>query len=444
MPLLTGAILVISKFSENANRLPWTQLIDSLLFSTLISMICWGLFFTIKLTRSSAGILGSVLTVVTMLWMLFSWTILPVAIILLAIAAVPQIKPHILYHVKGIGTLLTVIICLVSLFMAGIYNFTPTDKNTETIATGLKSTPNIYFIIPDRFPSHEALLESGYDNSEFIAYLEEAGYYTKDNQLSEDKIKPTDGAVDTSRTPRFVASVLNMDEYVDINTPYNVVSRMIKYHSVGKILKENGYEYHHVGTWWAETEVNEMATVNYVFQSSTLMPSEELPVAILDRSIFRYLTTYPMQYFRAWDTLDEVRRQQHLFQLQSYKDAIASSENPKFVFVHLILPHPPYVWNAEGQPQENLELSDMERYIEQIKFSESFLKQFIAEASEDDIVIIQSDEGMGFVDKELNKTLSNTQWNGVLTAWHIPGAEEEELAGLKHTEVLKYVIELLQ
>lgn len=444
MPILTGFLIVSAKFAESANRIPWYQFGQSLVFSTAIGIIAIGIFSIAKQTRKVSGIIGSVFVIITMLWMWFNWTILPTAIILFTIVLAIRLKENKLVYTNTIVMSILIFACTSSLAIAGFNSINSRTEASNNPQTTLTDTPNIYFIIPDRFPSQSALMETGYDNSEFIQYLENEDFYTKSDQISHDEIKPDSNRVDTSRTPRFVSSVLNLGTYVDLNTPYNVISRMIKYHEVGKILKSNGYTYYHIGTWWAETEVNEMADVNYVFKSASLMPSGELPVIILDRSIFRYLTTYPMQIFRAWNSLDDIRREQHLFQLESFKEAITDSRSPKFIFVHLILPHPPYLWTADGKPQTDINLTDEQQYIEQIKFTQEFLKEFINATSESDIIIIQSDEGMGYVNKDLNQDLSNNQWNGVLSAWKIPNVSQEEMTKINHTEVLKLVIESLQ
>jgi hypothetical protein len=377
-----------------------------------------------------------------MLWMLFTLPVIAVGLILFAIMFGVQAKEEHKKLATTFGLVMVAVALVVSMGQAlygTISGSAPDDKSLSDVV--LVETPDIYFIIPDRMPSHDALLESGYDNSAFIAELESRGYYVNPSAHSVDTIKPTDGAVDTSRTPRFVASVLNLGLEIETATPYNVVSRAIKYHEVGKILKANGYEYHHVGTWWAETEVNEMANVNYVMEGQSFMPTDELSIAVMDRSIFRYLTTYPIPFFRAWDTVDDMRRAQHDYQLETVK-TIAQSSAQKFVFVHLILPHPPYVWTADGNPQLDMSLTQQQAYIEQVKYAENYILEMI-DSIPDGIVLVQADEGMAYLDEEINKGLSDTQWNGVLSAWKIPG-NEDDLSAVKPNEILKYVIEGLK
>jgi hypothetical protein len=440
---LTGMFTVLSLFSQYSYRIPWGELWIPLLIGVVVGFILYGLLLIPKITRPSAPISASVLTAISMFWMLFDNTIFAAGIILAVIALAVKSKPE---HIKIANTYfvsMASVAVVLSFVWAGIN--TTVVKDTETASGNLLNKPDIYFIIPDRMPSHDSLLESGYDNSAFVTEMESRGYYVNPAALSVDKILPSSDDVDTSRTPRFVSSVLNLGMEINVDTPYNVVSRAIKYHMVGKILKANGYDYHHVGTWWSETEVNEMADYNWVMEGSTFMPVDELAISVLDRSIFRYLTTYPFRFFRWNNTLDSMRRDQHLYQMETTKDIAANYPSPKFVFVHLILPHPPYVWTADGQPQENTELIPQEAYLEQIKFCETYLIEMIDSIKDEQaIVIIQADEGMAYQDDTINGSLSMLQWNGVLSAWRIPGADPNELDNVKPNEILKYVIEGLE
>jgi len=170
-----------------------------------------------------------------------------------------------------------------------------------------------------------------------------------------------------------------------------------------------------------------------------------LAVAVLDRSLFRYLTTCPFQYITASDSIDEIRRQQHLFQLNTFIDIASSAPSPKFTFVHLLLPHPPYVWSADGSPNTDNLIPLPEQYMAQIKYTEGYLLQMVSSIKDDNaIIIIQADEGMAYTDNELNLQLSNTQWNGVLSAWRIPGISEDVLKTQRPEEVLKCAIDSLR
>lgn len=436
LPFMTGFFLVIATFSENANRLPWGQLIQASLFGLAVSTSAFIIFYAIPVTRKGSWLISSVFVAVTMLWMSFTFPVVAVALLLVAIVVFSRLKPHITERLNTFAVLSVTGACIVALGTAGINHIRPdtaVETNPEIV---LRESPDIYFIVPDRFLNHVGLLELGYNNSVFMEYLEDNGFYVDRGKVSKDLLKQTDKDSETTRTCRFLASVLNLGEQVEFNTPYNVVSGMIRYHDVGRILKENGYIYHHIGGWWTETEASPIADFNYICPNTTLMPSEELSIALLDRSIYRYLTTYLWRGF-------DVYRTRTMFQLESFKEVV-NTDNPKFIFVHAIIPHPPFVWTAGGELQTDGSLSVYDRYIEQVKFAEWYLKQFIESANEEAIIIIQSDEGLCFPEEHLNHTLTDNQWRGVLTAWRIPDKDYGGLIDVEITGILGYVVNTLE
>jgi len=418
LPFLTGILLVLSKFSENAHRIPWSQLPWALLFSLIVSVVAFGLFYAIPVTRKVAGLVSSVFVVVTMLWMLFPQQIIAVALMLLAIALLPRWKFS--KTISAFAVLVLGVACLVSLLTAGINTTRISVEASQDNEISLLRTPDIYFIVPDRFTSPVGLLAMGYNDSAFVSYLRNEGFYVNEGALSEDPINPTDRGVATTRTSRFMASVLNRGEEIDLNIPYNICSQMIKYNEVTRILKANGYKYYHIGDWWPETETNPLADVNYVYAGGSLMPTQELPMVLLDRSIWRYVNTFGRS--------NDVYKERHLYQLESLAEVVNES-SPKFVFLHTLVSHPPFVWSNATD--------EYDAYIQEIKFAESYLRQVIEIVPENAILIIQSDEGVCFTKPSLNYNLTNDQWRGVLSAWRVPG----DLSLVNIVDILGYVID---
>jgi len=435
LPFIVGILLVVSKFSENSNRLPWSQLGQGILFAVIVASLGMAIFYAMPITRKASPVISAVFVVVTMMWMVFPITALAVGVMLVLMVVFIYLKPKALKFLSAFAVLIVATSLFVAFWASSVNLHQPMVLVYNSTSIQLAKKPDIYFIVPDRFCSHEGLLELCYNNSDFIDYLRVEGFYVNEGALSRDPLKQTSMDSDTTRTARFLASVMNLGEYVPLNIPYNEASKLIKYHKVGRILKANGYTYHHIGDWWAETETNPLADVNYVYHGGSFMPNEELSMVLMDRSIFRYLTTY------FWHDLN-VNRARHLFQMESFKQAI-QADSPKFVFVHTLLPHPPFVWAADGTPQED-DLSPTEAYIEQVKFCERFLEQFIEAIPEDSVIIIQSDEGLCFTDRKANFSLSDTAWYGVLSVWRIPGIDNDELGGVEITEVLSVLLQHLE
>jgi len=131
----------------------------------------------------------------------------------------------------------------------------PTQASAASNLTELDTLPDIYFIIFDEYAHPDTMKEYyDYDNSEFIASLEEKGIFIA-----------TESKTRTPKTPQCLAQVLNMEyltpgwdydtdigNYVERET--NVVSyreyvwndamfRKIAYSKAADFLKAWGYEY---------------------------------------------------------------------------------------------------------------------------------------------------------------------------------------------------------
>jgi hypothetical protein len=109
---------------------------------------------------------------------------------------------------------------------------------------------------------------------------------------------------------------------------------------------------------------------------------------------------------------------------------------PRFVFAHIVCPHPPYLFNAEGNPANNtpqgykpdgLEMWQLKKpYVEQVKFVNTKLQHIVtkilAEATTPPIIIIQGDHGTastGGWSKPTNSLI--TERLGILNAYYLPG-----------------------
>jgi hypothetical protein len=309
------------------------------------------------------------------------------------------------------------------------------DATPQSIADAGQDLPDIYFIIPDRFGSPDALKDSGLSDNNvdwFVQELEGRGFYVREDALSADPIKPHDRSVSTTRTLRFLASVLNFGEPVDLHISYNDAGRMVRNPQVIEALHSMGYTCYNVGSWYPETAISRVADYNYVYVATNPVQrlyTQEFGAAVLDRSIWRYFSTAG----------DQTERDRQIFQLESVEEIACNDISPKYTFVHLILPHPPFVWTADGQPQSE-KLDDMALYFEQVQFTEIYLLDMLDSIPDDAVVILQADEGICFTKTSMNYDLTNEQWNGVLTAWRIPGVDDEELEVVGQTDILGFII----
>jgi hypothetical protein len=248
--------------------------------------------------------------------------------------------------------------------------------------------PDIYYIIPDGYANpliSKKLLN--FDNHEFTKFLKDHGFYVASKSRCN-----------YSNTLLSLASSLNM-EYLDRlakevgenSTNLSPLGRMISHSKVAILLKSLGYrifrypagfgstekgEYDDAIIFGLEREDNQLSRLMMKMTWLKILPYKEFN---FKRAVVPY----------AFSKLVENR----------------DYSSPKFVFVHLMSPHPPFVFGADGETIDALNDSlgiwdSKENYINEIKFLNKKLEdttKFLIEGSKTPpVIIIQSDHGTAF------------------------------------------------
>ena len=170
---------------------------------------------------------------------------------------------------------------------------------------------------------------------------------------------------------------------------------MFKDHAVGEFLKGEGYRYYQLGTWFGPTRSIPIADENLalgatsefetVLNDTTVMPA-------IDRVLGR--TTPELTFF-------DRHREGTLFELRQLT-RVSTAPGPKFVFAHILLPHDPYVFRADGsfltEAEAKAETNERTLYAGQLAYANTQIKSIVdnllagPEATRP-IVIIEGDEG---------------------------------------------------
>lgn len=261
------------------------------------------------------------------------------------------------------------------------------------------SYPDIYYIIPDRYAGVRALSEQyNFDNSPFLNSLEEKGFYVPKN--------PT---TNYPKTFMSLGSSLNM-EYLDFLTEEtnggesadeSIVTPLIENNKVLQFLKDKGYSYVHMGSWWEPTKTNPSADYTFVPRRKEHFGADEFTTGFYNTTIFSELLK---TYFREPSDVSEtpqnnLHRQAALQQFEELKK-IPKIKGPKFVFVHILLPHDPFVFDENCTPISRIQRSKnthQVNYINQLQCVNTMLSSAIdtilAESKTPPVIILQSDEG---------------------------------------------------
>lgn len=282
-----------------------------------------------------------------------------------------------------------------------------------------KSKPDIYFIILDGYGEQRVLEDLyGFDNKPFIDFLETKGFTIA-----------KDSTTNYIQTFLSVASTLNMD-YIDHQENFNPLSgdRMptvarIKNSKLQKFLADQGYKIVALETGF---EFTNLENVDLFIESPFSLNVYE---QILINSTPAVLVQNDLQaniYRREVRSRFEVMPE------------VAKVTGPKFVFAHMVVPHPPFVFDASGNSIEVTSLLKrdgshyqgtrekyLRQYTEQLKYINTLTEQMISgilkNSKTPPIIILQSDHGPGaYLDWESMENSCLKERVKILNAYYLP------------------------
>ncbi|MDP3900356.1 MAG: sulfatase-like hydrolase/transferase [bacterium] len=294
-------------------------------------------------------------------------------------------------------------------------------------------TPDIYYIILDAYANEKTLAELyGYDNLPFLSGLEERGFYVAD--------KSTSNYAETSLS---IASSLNMeyinylsDVVADRENEFDPRVELIQNSAVSRRLRERGYTFITFRSPWGKLGSNPYADVN--LQGGKF---DELAILLVNTTLLRAGLLYPP--FHEYIFSDWRDRILYIFEQLSNMPK-RETMGPKFVFAHILSPHPPFIFGPNGEEVRDATLNfnpddtmwgkeGRQRYLDQITFLNSkvnaMVEQILA-ASEDNqpIIVIQSDHGpWSTINEQRSTGRFYRERMRILNAYYLPNAQVNQL-----------------
>lgn len=295
--------------------------------------------------------------------------------------------------------------------------------------------PDVYYIVLDGYGREDMLRQLfKIDNSEFITHLQEKGFIVPEHSL-----------VNYPKTALSVASTLNMD-YVQNLVPdldrsimWWLMSPWLDHNLVRTSLERIGYTSVATSTDWAITD---NPTTDVYLKSMPIILSEferyllgVTPLKTMTPLIQDVATTPAYESYR--------RSQRNNFQSLIQSTTIPG---PKFVFGHVLLTHPPFVFAVDGTPitpDYAFSLNDggdfpgtaeqyNRQYDGQMQFVNGQLQDVIdailENSKEPPIIILQADHGPGLL-TDFN-SLDDTCLPGrfsQFSAYYLPGMDPEKI-----------------
>jgi hypothetical protein len=164
---------------------------------------------------------------------------------------------------------------------------------------------------------------------------------------------------------------------------------------VAAFLRDNGYTYYQLGSWYGPTHTNELADVTLTWNEDTEFESvlrESTILPALDRLMGR-------SEGEGDEYRDDARAAIH-FQFRQLQ-RLPSVPGRKFVFAHILMPHPPYVFDANGDMVVKAtaeQVPERDLYRQQLAYTDAQVKATVQALlagpdDQDPIVVIMGDEG---------------------------------------------------
>jgi hypothetical protein len=292
-------------------------------------------------------------------------------------------------------------------------------------------TPDIYVIVVDGYGRADVLQNMyRYENAEFISFLTDKGFYVADRATSN-----------YPQTELSLSSLLNfqyLDEYV---TGFGDASgrgplrELLQHTRFRRFLENAGYQFVALPSAALFAQIRDAD--NYVrLTPGDINEFEGLLASssIVGVAVEAWGVDLPVQSY-------EMHRRYVLFALETLKE-IPELAGPKFVFAHILSPHPPFIFDRDGNfappdyPYSSWDASlfpgAKERYVlgytDQMTFINQKLKeaiQAILESSaEPPIILLQGDHGPGAHYDMLKLDDSClTERYSILSAYYFPDAD---------------------
>lgn len=294
------------------------------------------------------------------------------------------------------------------------------------------SLPDVYYIILDAYGRADSLkMFYGYDNSPFLQALEKRGFYIARHSRAN-----------YDQTPLCLASALNFTYLDDLSAQVastggdiEASRQMLDDNAVAAHLSKLGHHYVYIGSGAGQARVdtadlalnNEPDIPLFEEQALSLTPAKVLAEA--EHSRYDQHRNRLLGAFRSLNT-------------------VAQLPYPKFVFAHILAPHPPFVLNAQGEavyPSGTLNFSDGSWLLEKISREEyksgyiaqlQYINRRVLEAVDailkqsrrPPIIILQGDHGSRMnLDWESQAKTDLREPFSILNAYYVPQRVRRDL-----------------
>lgn len=449
-PVFFATYPIVLLYTINASQVLLRDLVEALAVSLLLAVFLMAFSWSLLRDVRKAGVLTSLLMFYffffrwanmplhsawlplsrsTCHWLLLSLHLLvfiAIFVWLLRTAKTLLGLTHIL-NVVGVFFLATSFLPLVKHARVTI----PAAETAESVATApnfvapLPYRPDIYFIVLDQYPRTDTLRNVfNYDNSAFLGQLRGLGFTVLSRSASN-----------YPRTAMSIGSTLNLN-YLDVllgkvredNLDLGIPAKLVSHSAAFAFVHAHGYR-----TVYIPPEFGAGTPVDVdVFLDSTSRLTEFHRVLVDMTPIQDFMDVASAAFTPA-----ELHRRHVRYSIEQLRKLPRMNLSPMFVYAHIICPHAPIVFGANGESVDALLLDEPRvnwsrdpevraAYAKQVTFISNqavqAVRDIIARSPRPPVIILCSDHGTEFEVDWRHPERSNLQERMAnLQAYYLPG-----------------------
>lgn len=444
-PYLFGLYPILFLYVQNSRVTPLTEIIGPIVVVLIATALLVGL-----LNLLIRNLLKTSLVVSTLTLYFFSWGQLPVGFrhhknvlaYLLGLAVIAALVSVIrtrssLKTGTIIANRLSLALVVLQVGMGGwaIAN-RPSLQALESEPIPAPSVaaplPNIYYIVPDGYGRSDVLADLyDYDNSELISHLRDLGFYVADSSCSN--YSQTLLSLTSSFNMQLISQLADLDPDSDDRLGFRKFYANSRLH---RFLRQYDYTFAAFHLPYSLIPTDQL---DYVFKP--WYDFSEFSLALIQRTplsnMLQRFALYRLSRDRIVYVMEELAR----------LDGMAE---PYFLMAHIICPHPPFLWDEEGNAYHSerpyyagdggnfmayggTRREYIEGYRNQTRVLDRLLRQTVdgilsLQRDNPPIIIIQGDHGPGayLSHTALERTDVGERFP-ILNAYYFPGVDAHRL-----------------
>ena len=293
--------------------------------------------------------------------------------------------------------------------------------------SGQVSGPDVYYIVLDGYGRKDEL-DRYYDldNSDFLGYLESKGFWIADS--SKSNYLETALSIPSSLNLAYLEDLKPKGARFDRWYTGSVIAGLMNRPAVFDYFKSLGYRTVNVSSGYQLSNNLTGADINLGYDFTLVEFNQKL----LSLTLLRPFLSAPFELISGPQLLERFALLQQA----------ADLNGPKFVFSHILSPHPPYEFDSAGNPtkfdEDHQGWTNRAGYAGQVKFDNGKVRKAIehilAVSARPPIIVIQGDHGPSLLDSTPSRAW-NAEWpadqfrarEGILNAYFAPKAVKDQL-----------------